>query len=213
MTADYIYQSVAPLFPDLTDAFDVATSRLFNFYESNPSYRRDGYFDSHFMRYVVKNELMNAGLTLEPQPNTGIEIIVPSFARIKVLRSDHTGDAPRARGPRRTAYCSTSQAVVQPMLSPTNGGDANAFWKAYFIGRESDGLAHLILDWALRGDQVVMFLSEPTGVVDNVMQLAWRIRVDAPEEATFIPTDEEISIFGDEEESEEVRARCSASGF
>ncbi len=96
------------------------------------------------------------------------------------------------------------------MLPPTDGTSAESFWMPFLISQETDGLAHLILDWDLRNGETVMHLSEPRGIVDGVMQLSWRRRVGvASEPSTFVPVDEEISIFGDDDE--EVLARCSAS--
>lgn len=209
MTEEEVYAIVSPTVARISDAFDVAVGKLSQFRDSSLSYERDGYLQSHLVRYFVRGELKNDGLVLVPQPNTGIEVLVPGAARIKVLRSSHSGLTPRAQSSRRRAYCVTSQVCVQPTLLPSDGTSAEDFWMPYTVSQESDGLAHLILDWELRRGEVVMHLSEPRGVIDGVMQLAWRRAVGTESVSAFVPTNEAISIFDDEER--EVVARCSES--
>lgn len=189
----------------ISDALLVANDEWETNRPAFSKYRPDSYFMAHFFRMVVRGELERVGVeTVRGIPNTGIEACVPGIARIKVLRSGPSGELPSARGRRRRDYCNSSQQVaVQEQIPPACDDDVSLFWDPFRPEKQSDGLAHLILDWSRPNEMMSLHLSEVDHTVGKMIVAKWRVEVDAVGSCNaFVPTDEEIKVFIDENDGQ-----------
>lgn len=198
-----LIESLEPFITELADAFDGACEQYGKF-QSSFGTCCDSYLRSHLIRYWVRMHLLDVGFELRPIPNTGIEVVLPN-ARIKVLRSTPAGMPPKPGSLTQLGYRMTSRLV------PSDGSSAASFWNDFLPDCQKDGLPHLIADWSLAGDGIIIHLSEidPSDIEGTAV--LWRALVSHPddEHLEFIPTDEPFSIFDDESDEVAVTERIA----
>lgn len=212
---DQILSEVEPMLADLADAFDLAVSKAETVIEGNYAEANDGYLRSTLVRAGVKTQLKRDGYRLAQIANVGIEVDYDERYAVKVVRSDHGGNVPTPATLSRAAWYAN-----QPRLS-ADGIDPDLFWDVkrlglrgceadaavlHALGAQNDGRIHLVADWEWIEDQGIVRLavSQPIGPwkKGEVPRLAWRSVFDRSdsEGQAFVPTDEDIDIFLDDED-------------
>ena len=215
---DKVLSDIEPLVFDLRDAFDDSLATADEVSRVHYGGTRDGYLRSTLVRAGLRHSLRDKGYKLLPVPNIGIDVEFGACYRVKVVRSDHSGNVPAPASLTRAAWCANGQ-----MRLTADGVDPETLWDVRRLGlrgsesvevvssvfsSQDDGKTHLIVDWEEIGDSgtVRLAASLPVGVwgKGEPPRVAWRsvLRMDATGCTAFVPTDEDLVVFLDEQEDD-----------